>query len=248
MARVRSVTRRGSVTLKVLHRAVVAGSVALAACAAILSGTDSRTAPPVEVVRLVYQASFADPQNGPPVFDERTVAARYADAALELELKTSTSWRPAPPMEAVRDSRVEADIDFRSPLITNGDRVPSAGVTCRVTPAQWFFFRIWTTGSVSIFRIRGANAEEWLRVPATRTTVPIAGTLHVAADCVGGEGSPLFLTLSVNGARVLNAVDDQPGPLAGPARAGIMVDAGDFPPLVVRYRNFTVRELRRTGA
>lgn len=201
-------------------------------------------APNVEVGRVVSEWSLVDDSHGPATDDNETLRSRYVpDAGFEVEIKKATSYRFIPEMDSVRDMRVEADLEFRSP-VQQGAYPPSAGVICRAFPAEWFFFRIWTSGHVAIFRIRGESAVHWLRVPAETPTIPVTGVLHLRADCVGGNGSPISLTLDVNGTRVLTAHDNVPGHLAAPGRAGWMIDTGYSPPVVVRYRNFIVHGLR----
>jgi hypothetical protein len=200
-------------------------------------------APDVEVVRLAYEWSFADAAHGPDAEEDSRVRALYLpEGGLEVDLKQPTSYRYYAPMEPVRDMRVEVDLQFRSPLIQRNG-APSAGVICRAFPTQWFFFRIWTNGHAAIFRIRGSDADDWVRVPADSPNIPMTKTLHLRADCVGGQGSPITLTLDVNGQRVLTGFDNQPGPLAKPGQAGIMMDTGVYAPLAVIYRNMAVSEL-----
>jgi hypothetical protein len=203
--------------------------------------------PNVEVARVASEWSFADAAHGPNAEDNSLVRAFYPPGGgLEVHLKKSTSYRYYAQMDRVRDMRVEVDLQFLSPPGA-GKTVPSAGVICRGLPDQWFFFNISTNGDASIYRIRGQNAEDWLRVPATGPKIPITDTLHLRADCVGGQGSSISLTLDVNGKRFLTGFDGAPGPLAKPGRAGIMMDTGSNAALEIMYRNLVVSELRVVG-
>ena len=207
----------------------------------------SHLAPNVEVARVAYEWSFADAAHGPDVEDNSLDRVFYPPGGgLEVDLKQPTNYRFYAPMDLVRDMRVEVDLQFLSPL-RQGETVPSAGVICRGFPTQWFFFRIWTNGDAAIFRIRGQNADDWLRVPVDGPKVSMTDTLHLRADCVGGQGSPITLTLDVNGKRILTGFDDVPGPLAKPGQAGIMMDTGNNAPLAVVYRTLVVSELRVVG-
>jgi len=196
---------------------------------------------------VAYTWSFADAAHGPDAEDNPQAHIFYpAGGGLEVDLNTPTSYRFYAPMDVVRDMRVEVDLQFLSPL-QQGELVPSAGVICRAFPTQWFFFRIWTNGDAAIFRIRGENADDWVEVPTAGSKILMTDMLHVSADCVGGQGSPISLTLDVNGKRILTGFDHAPGPLAQPGQAGIMMDTGNHVPLSVLYRDLVVSELRVVG-
>jgi len=171
--------------------------VLLTECASPIT-PNAPVAPSVDVAREVFQWTFADPSNGPPAEDSEFMRSRYTPQGLEFAMLKPRSLRFTPRMDSVRDMRVEADFEFTT-AAARGDNPPSLGVICRAQPSQWFFLRVVANGGVSAYRIRGENAEDWLRVPGSGPQTAIAsGPVHVRADCFSDASGTIFLSFYVN--------------------------------------------------
>jgi hypothetical protein len=210
----------------------------------------TRAVPSYSVVRLVWSAALRDPSTGPPPAEDSAHRISYHNGYLELQVKQSVSYRIAFPPDPIRDVRVQAYLAFVTPLeVAEPKLIPNAGLTCRVTSGRdgFYAFRIWADGGFGVFRVRGQSADSWTLI-ATSSTIhsdhlKLNGEFLMQVDCVGGDGSPVELVLTLDGHELLRVEDPEPGDLGSAGRVGLIVDAGDQPGFVARYSNAMVRQL-----
>ena len=241
-------------------------SVAVSVLAISLGGCDSQVSAPSQsasatpvpqpalpsysVVRLLWSAALSDPTTGPPRAEDSAHRLSYVNGSLELQVKQSISYRIAFPSDPIRDVRVQAYVASVTPLeVAEPKLIPNAGLTCRVTSGRdgFYAFRIWADGAFGVFRVRGQSADSWTLIATSSTMhadhLKLNGEFLMQVDCVGGDGSPVELVLTVDGHELLRVEDPEPGNLGSAGGVGLIVDAGDQPGFVARYSNAMVRQL-----
>ena len=233
--------------------------VASLICASCVSAPTpaAKNAEPLDVVvgDVLYENDLTEQRPTLLHFDDQFGAASYAGGGYQVLIKGRQSYMVLTGMRPAGGVRAELDISMVTPLsVKTPSLIPSAGVTCRSHSGDVradYYFRVWADGNYSIYRIRGKNAESWIRIGSTTTVggVPVTVTdpLHVRADCLNRDDR-VRLSLTLNDQRVLDLDDVDPGDLKGDGQVGLMLDTGDQPNFTARFTNLVVRALSIRGA
>jgi serine/threonine-protein kinase len=226
-----------------------AGALVLVVSAFVLALTLGGNDEPAKDAQTARPASTAQ---GPIFTDEFTTAGRgwydsesdavrlgYERNRYEIAIK-------------VPDRRAYADTGFAPEAADLGDvavavdasaltSVPSAfGLLCRIGDrSSYYGLLLGTRGAVRAIKVAGGESTVLRRA---RVAAP-AGDTRLRAECTGGrEGTPVTLSLVVDGRRVLRARDAST-PLAAGA-TGIVAESFERGGVRVAFDDFVVRPLR----
>jgi predicted Ser/Thr protein kinase len=188
---------------------------------------------------VLYRETFSSREIDWRRPNTRLARYSYSDGRYRITVRQPSSVIPVttanatPPLTfgSVRVEAVAARV--------GGQRSHGFGLVCRSGNDTLYTLQIRSDGLALIRKRRGTRAQTELAAPAQLPRRALIGRQNrIAAICDGGRGGPLRLQLSLNGRRVLSAVDRNPRGAAG--AVGVFASSLDRGGVTVAFDDFRV--------